>query len=65
MTIVCATDFYGLFAGGGRVATEHGIATHASVLEGRFAAEAILQAAKRLDVDAARPVLIVHTGGAS
>ena len=73
-------------------ATEHGIATHVSVLEGRFAAEAILQAAKRLDVDAiavgshgrsglgrallgsvaeevarkaARPVLIVHTGGAS
>ena len=73
-------------------ATEHGIATHVSVLEGRFAAEAILQAAKRLDVDAialgshgrrglgrallgsvaeevarkaARPVLIVHRGGAS
>jgi nucleotide-binding universal stress UspA family protein len=30
---------------------EHGIATHVSVAEGHFAAEAILQAAERLDVD--------------
>ena len=32
-------------------ASEHGIATHVSVVEGHFAAEAILQAAERLDVD--------------
>jgi nucleotide-binding universal stress UspA family protein len=32
-------------------AAEHGISTHVSVVEGSFAAEAILQAAERLDVD--------------
>jgi nucleotide-binding universal stress UspA family protein len=32
-------------------ASEHGIATHISVVEGNLAAEAILQAAERLDVD--------------
>jgi nucleotide-binding universal stress UspA family protein len=42
-------------------AAEHGIATHTSVVEGNLAAEAILQAAERLDVD----VIVVGSHGRS